>query len=187
LGQSIFNLALCSLYLANIGSLIWARFFFFKIKSKVSRRISYLNDPAVAVQIIFTCYYFYTGEVSVIAALCCALLYATSLALFWWSIKTAGKLDFAAGSNPGSLLTKGPYAIARHPFYLSYSAIWITSTLLWNDLTLWVSLTVLLYIYVSSAKAEENEILQSVLSNEYIEYKKTTGMFWPKFSKHVGN
>lgn len=118
-----------------------------------------------------------------IAALFCALLYLTSVTLFWWSIKTAGKLDFASGSHSGRLLTKGPYALARHPFYLSYSITWMTSTFLWNELTLWMSLIVLLYIYVSSANAEENEMLQSVLRNEYIEYKKATGMFWPNFSK----
>lgn len=175
------------LYLLNIGSLIWARLFFFKINSPASRKISYLNDTAAAIQIIFTFYLFYENESGIPAILLCILLYLASLVVFWWSISTTGSLDFASSSHSGRLYTKGPYSIARHPFYLSYSIIWITSTTLLNEIVLWASLVTLLFVYYTSAKLEEATILESSLSAEYIEYMKITGMFWPKFSRRKIN
>ena len=166
----------------NVGSLIWARLFFFKIKSSISRKISYFNDFAVAIQIVSTCYFFYSEEVGLQTVIFSAPLYVGSLAIFWWAIATAGKLDFASGSLSGKLLTKGPYALARHPFYLSYSALWITSTLVCSSLAHWLSLSVLLCVYYVSAKNEESAILNGNLSNDYLAYKKETGMFWPKLS-----
>ena len=48
-------------YTTIIVSLIWARFRFFKIRSKITSRIVTFYDPATAVNIIATYYAFFSG------------------------------------------------------------------------------------------------------------------------------
>lgn len=173
-------LGLC--YSANIASLIWARFFFFEIKSNVSRKISYVNDPTVAVQIIATYYSLLIVELESDINFFLSSLYVISLILFWWSIQTAGRLSFASGDLSGKLLTTGSYALIRHPFYMSYILIWLASAVLFNSMVLWAAFAILTTVYYLSAKKEEADILAGPMSHEYEEYKKKAGMFWPKLN-----
>lgn len=174
-------LSLC--YSANIASLIWARFFFFEIKSAESRKISYVNDPTVAAQILLTYYFILTQDTHLYASLLSGLLYLLGLVLFWWSINTAGSLSFASGDHSGKLLTTGAYALVRHPFYLSYILVWGSSTLLFNSVLLWITLIILIIVYHQSAMKEESDILNGPHSEDYLKYKARTGMFWPKIMR----
>lgn len=78
------------------------------------------------------------------------------------------------------LIKEGPFAVIRHPLYVSY--IFILAGLSSILLTYWLlipTLFVIIGVY-PTAKAEE-EILIEQLGDEYIEYKRKVGMFFPKF------
>ncbi|MEX0618683.1 MAG: isoprenylcysteine carboxylmethyltransferase family protein [Pseudohongiellaceae bacterium] len=165
-------------------SLIWARFRFFTIGSTKSRLSSYLYDPVVAVQIISTYYFLLTFNGSSWYAIAgVAVVYLFALAFFWWSIVTANELNFAFSPNAGMVITNGPFALIRHPFYGSYSLVWLSSTLLFNSWVLWITLVYLVAFYFTSAKDEEKVILESSLAKEYRTYSENTGMFLPRIKQ----
>jgi len=82
-------------------------------------------------------------------------------------------------SENHKLIKKGPFGIIRHPLYVSY--ILILAGLSLTLLTYWIlipTLFVIVGIY-PTAKAEE-ELLIEKFGEQYREYKKKVGMFFPK-------
>lgn len=172
---------LLTAFTAIVISLIWARLRFFKIESSKARLGSLLYDPAVAVQILGVYYYELSGGYSGLIPHYVAIgIYILALAFFWWGIRTAKSLEFALSSRVGNIITSGPFAIVRHPFYSSYILIWLSSSLLLNSIFLWITLTYLVSFYFVSARSEEKMILSSANSEEYKAYSLKVGMFTPR-------
>lgn len=169
------------LYIAIVLSLLWARFRFFKMTSGTPRLSAIVYDATVATQIITTLVLMLTTSGNSLPLVAASIvLYALSLILFWWSIFTAKKLDFAFSNEVGSIVTTGPFRIVRHPFYSSYVLAWLGSTFLFNSLILWITLAYLIAFYFLSARKEEGVILKSVYSKEYKKYIQDVGMFLPR-------
>jgi len=169
------------LYVCIVLSLIWGRFRFFKMTSGTPRLSALLYDATVATQIVTTLLLMFTDSGKILPLVAASIfLYGISLGLFWWAIFTAKTLDFAFSNEVGSIVTTGPFKIIRHPFYASYMLAWLTSTLLFNSLILWITLLYLVAFYFLSARKEEAVILKSVYSNEYKNYVENVGMFLPR-------
>ncbi|MFK7865252.1 MAG: isoprenylcysteine carboxylmethyltransferase family protein, partial [Pseudohongiellaceae bacterium] len=66
------------------------------------------------------------------------------------------------------------------PFYLSYIIVWATNSVLFNTIFLWVSLIILLGVYLYSAREEERAFVASDFAAEYLTYKARVGMLVPK-------
>ena len=181
--MNLLPISLLTVYTTMIVVLIWAKFRFFKITSTTSRLSSYFYDPIVIVHIIITYYFFFTkNSIDPIRGVLAVTFCISGIALFWWTIVTAKHLGYAFSDNVGKIITSGPYAWIRHPFYLSYIFVWLTSTLLFNSLYLWITLTYLVAFYFTSAKSEEKVILKSDYSREYQEYSQNVGMFLPRIT-----
>ncbi|PCJ21854.1 MAG: hypothetical protein COA96_15135 [SAR86 cluster bacterium] len=161
--------------------LMWARVRIFTIQSSNSMRSSWIYDPIVTIHIVET-YRLLVLETDkgVVTNEFSLFLYALGFSLFLWSICTTRTLHFAFGENSEKILTKGPFAVVRHPFYLSYIIIWSSSSLLFNSIILWFTLTFLVAFYICSAMNEEKVILASDNSKEYRKYRKNVGMFIPR-------
>ena len=170
------------IYTYVILSLIWARFSFFNVKSSKARLSALLYDPIVAIHIGL--FYFHIFKANTYpqnwAIILACTTYIGALLLFWWGITTAKKLDFATGSFSGQIITSGPFRYSRHPFYLSYILIWMTSAFLFNSPALWITLIYLVVFYFSPAKSEEKAILKSEQADEYRTYYNKTNMFIPR-------
>lgn len=172
------------LYLLIAASLIWGRLRFFKVDSGTTTLTAVVYDLAVGGQLITTVYYMlnviqFTQWVAVIAA----VMYLLSLGLFWWSVVTARSLDFAFSGRAGSIVTTGPFRIVRHPFYTSYSLVWIASTVLFDSPVLWITLLYLMAFYYLSARKEEKVILESGNAKAYEAYQQDVGMFLPRIKR----
>lgn len=179
--MNLYQLLIAISYTAIVASLIWARFRFFKITSNKSKLVSYFNDPAVLIQIVFTYGLLLSApspsfEATISAFFC----YCAALILFWWAIRTAGALDFASSEGSGAVITSGAFALVRHPFYLSYIIVWLTNAVLFNSLYLWISCVVLIGVYIYSALEEEKGFAASAYSAEYLEYMDRVGMLVPR-------
>jgi len=171
-------------YIAIILSLIWARLRFFSTQATRITTWVRLYDPMVGIQILATLYLFYNApKITMLAASVWLTTLLVSLSLFWWTILTARSLDFAFSKNVGNLLISGPYAIVRHPFYVSYIFVWFSTTVLFNSVFLWITLFYLVTFYFMSASDEEKVILSSEHSEEYFEYRQRVGMFIPRIMK----
>lgn len=172
------------LYLLIVISLVWARFFFFKMSSGTPRLLAISYDVSVFIQMVMTVYGFNNvTDVTKLMSTITSLLYLLSLVIFWSSIVTAKSLDFAFSNKVGSIVTTGPFAFFRHPFYVSYLIAWWGSTILFNSIFMWLTALYLTAFYVISAKKEEATILRSEQSEQYRLYQQKTGMFFPRITR----
>jgi len=80
------------------------------------------------------------------------------------------------------LIKEGPYAIIRHPLYVSY--IFILAGISLILLTCWLLIPTLLMIIgiYPTAKAEEETLIEQ-FGEEYLEYKENVGMFFPRIKR----
>lgn len=82
--------------------------------------------------------------------------------------------------NGHSLVTTGPYKIVRHPLYASLIWIFLGGSLVYMNLA---SLLLNLFVFVpmmAIRAKKEDELLSKNFGTEYNEYRKRTGMFFPK-------
>lgn len=105
--------------------------------------------------------------------------------LFWRAIAASrdGGLRLAFDeAGPRSLVMIGPYRYVRHPFYVSYVIFWAGWTLaVWS----WIALlpfAIVVAVYVTAARTEEDKFAATPMSAEYRAYRESTGFFWPKLS-----
>jgi len=179
----LFNSAFV-LYLLIVISLVWGRFFFFKMNSGTPKLLAFSYDASVITQMIMTVYFFNNvTDVTKLMSAISAVLYLLSLVIFWSAIVTARSLDFAFSNKVGEIVTSGPFGYFRHPFYVSYLIAWWTSTILFNSIFMWLTAIYLTAFYVVSAKKEEKIILSSEQSEQYRLYQQKTGMFFPRIIK----
>ena len=178
--MDVVDLIILITFTVIVISMVWARIFFFKVESQASKMISYINDPAVFMQIGGFYYLFFQAESYFYDWRLAEFFYAIGLGLFYWAIVTAKSLSFAGGDNANRLVTSGPYGLVRHPCYLSYLLFWIGNCVLFSTPVIWVSFVVLFFVYVYSASNEEAQIQSGILRKEYEVYKSKVGRFFPK-------
>lgn len=92
------------------------------------------------------------------------------------------KLRFAFDpEKPASLLDTGPYALVRHPFYVSYVMLWVGWAIAaWSLWTL-PFLIALIWLYFDAANMEERNFTDTPMAEAHADYKQRVGFFWPKF------
>lgn len=78
------------------------------------------------------------------------------------------------------LITKGPYAVVRHPLYASLVWMFVGGSLMYaNPLSLALTLAVFVPMMYVRAK-KEDALLRDVFGEEYERYRGRTGMLVPK-------
>jgi len=111
-------------------------------------------------------------------------LQLASAALFWAAILASRKarLRFVFDDeHPRSIVADGPYAVMRHPFYVSYVIFWTGwAVAVWSPWAV-VNVVVLTALYVMAAQKEERGFDASPLAAAYAEYRTRAGFFWPRF------
>lgn len=87
-----------------------------------------------------------------------------------------------SGDEPSHLVTWGPYARIRHPFYTSYLLLFLACLVFFPH---WAMAVVVLYMLVvtdRTAAGEERRLSASALGTEYREYVTRTGRFVPRLT-----
>jgi protein-S-isoprenylcysteine O-methyltransferase Ste14 len=79
------------------------------------------------------------------------------------------------------LVTWGPYRFVRHPSYLAYFLLFTGLLVMWPNLLTFVPL-VAIPGYIRATDKEER-LLEAHFGNEYKEYQRRTGRFFPRLSK----
>lgn len=111
-----------------------------------------------------------------------AVLYACSLALFWWAIRSNRRHPLSAAflnDVPQHLMDRGCYRYIRHPFYTSYLLAWSAGVIAVERLWLVPTLAVMFAIYWKASQAEEEKFARSTLAAAYTAYRARTGRFLP--------
>lgn len=80
------------------------------------------------------------------------------------------------------LVQKGIYKIVRHPLYASLMLMFYGGCLVYRNIVCFLAVTFIFIPFMYyRAKQEETLLIQAFL--EYKDYKRTTGMFFPKIIK----
>ncbi|MGL5439492.1 MAG: methyltransferase family protein [Filifactoraceae bacterium] len=79
-----------------------------------------------------------------------------------------------------SLVNYGIYKLVRHPLYASIMLMLFGGSIAYRN---WVSFLLILFIFIPFMyyRAKQEEMLLEEEFEEYKEYKRTVGMFFPKF------
>jgi len=172
-------------YALIIAILVAARFFFFhETDNKTGLKLKVLYDVSAAIHILTSFYLFFDStEISHKRMFGSLFLYILGITLFICTISVVPRIKFASSGAGGTLIRQGPYAFIRHPFYASYSLIWLGSSLLFNSWALWTTSVILVLFYTYSARREEILFLKSDLCEEYTDYQKQAGMFLPRIKR----
>ncbi len=78
-----------------------------------------------------------------------------------------------------SLVTFGPFKYARHPMYISIYIMFTGIGILLFSKIWFIIMMIFIPIWYLNCKIEEKQMIE-LHKEEYLEYKKRTGMFFPK-------
>lgn len=176
---NIFELLFAS---ACLASFVWATKYFFNRSAESSTQQRYSLIIVASVSVINWVTVFGWNLATPWRSAVGIALYALSLALFWWTVRTLGQRGlglFFETSGPDRFVVAGPYRWIRHPFYTSYSLCWIAGFVATGAPWLVVTTLVAVVVYWRAARREEREFLASPYAAAYQRYQNQTGMFLP--------
>lgn len=110
-------------------------------------------------------------------------LYAGSLTLYWWTLRTVRdhRLTFAyTRDTPTFLIDAGPYRYVRHPFYTAYTMCYLGAPIALLAWWLLPTAIFMFFVYRQSAVMEERKFAGSELQAAYSAYVGRTGRFLPR-------
>ncbi len=113
-----------------------------------------------------------------------AALFGGAALLFWGAVRAnrARPLTLAfSDDRPGHLVTWGPYAWVRHPFYSAYMLAWIAGAVAAAQPLLLGALVGMGALYRAAARREEAKFATSDLARAYAAYRARTGRFVPRW------
>jgi protein-S-isoprenylcysteine O-methyltransferase Ste14 len=82
---------------------------------------------------------------------------------------------------PDALVTGGPFAVIRHPFYLAYSIAWLAAPVATHGPMIAIIAVLAIALYVVSARREDRR-LDARFGEAYRIYKQHTGSILPSLS-----
>jgi len=126
------------------------------------------------------------GSVSPNWAIAGIAMYVAATLLFLSALEAARRVPmprtFVDDPLPKALVTSGPFAVIRHPFYLAYSLAWLAAPVATHGPL--VTLLALLVIggYVVAARREERQLADR-FGQAYRTYRLGTGMLLPSVAR----
>jgi protein-S-isoprenylcysteine O-methyltransferase Ste14 len=109
-------------------------------------------------------------------------MYVAATLLFLSALESARRVrlprTLVDDPMPKTLITSGPFAIVRHPFYIAYSLAWLAAPVATLGPLVAVFAVIQVTIYVIAARREERQ-LEEHFGAVYLSYKNRTGMFVP--------
>ena len=113
------------------------------------------------------------------------LLFVACLALLFCAMRTTRQLRLHVAFDavsPDNIMRDGPYRYVRHPFYTSYILFWLACAMATLHPLSVGFLVVVAAINLAAARREEHAFAGSDFAAAYDDYRRTTGMFWPRLS-----
>jgi protein-S-isoprenylcysteine O-methyltransferase Ste14 len=154
----------------------------FFVDSRVNNpRIRALQDLGVGLAVTHFGLLLVRGSAGPGWAIAGIAMYAAAAALFLSSVEAARRVPLArtlVEGVPKALITTGPFAVIRHPFYLAYSLAWLATPLATHGPVITLLSVGAIAVYVIAARREERE-LEDRFGEAYRNYKLGTGYVLP--------
>jgi protein-S-isoprenylcysteine O-methyltransferase Ste14 len=170
-------------FICCFGSFTWAIKYHFRVIGKTPFGTQLIKVVGGILTLIHLIALLQPDAARGVPAAVAFILYCISFVLFWICVRINREKPFSLAfstDQPEHLMRRGPYRFVRHPFYLSYSLGWIASILASAQPWLLLSLMVMGTIYYRAAAAEERKFASSSLATVYADYRRRTGMFFPR-------
>lgn len=115
--------------------------------------------------------------------------YLAAVSLFLSSVEAARRVPLARAMVddplPASLVTTGPFAVIRHPIYVSYTMAWLAAPIATHGPIASLFSLVAIGIYVVAARREEH-VLEERFGDAYRQYRMVTGYVLPPLFRLAG-
>jgi len=113
-------------------------------------------------------------------------MYVGATLLFLSALEAARRVPlprtFVDDPMPKALITGGPFALVRHPFYIAYSIAWLAAPVATHGPVIGAFAVVAIAIYAVAARREEKQLEQR-FGEAYRTYKRGTGMVVPSVAR----
>jgi len=177
------RLTVLTLAVLNYGTFAWGAFAVFARKGRAGRGLSLIKAGACVSAAVILTAIFRAGTLSPANAYTAIVIYAGTLSLFWWCVRTNRKVPLSlaySDDTPKHLVQRGPYRFVRHPFYTAYILAYLAAVVATANPWLWLVTVSMAAIYVHAAHVEEAKFTDSNLRSSYARYRTETGMFVPR-------
>lgn len=138
---------------------------------------------SVIVHIAAIVWFYRHGDARFAAAMA---IYALSLWLFWWAVAVNRRRPLSIAYSldaPQHLMVDGPYALVRHPLYVSYELCWVAGVVATGQWALLATVLGMGWLYHDAARAEEAKFARSGLAGDYARYAARTGRYFPRLPR----
>jgi protein-S-isoprenylcysteine O-methyltransferase Ste14 len=101
----------------------------------------------------------------------------------WYMARGGMKAVFGTTREKPEVISTGVFGIVRHPIYTGAILFYLGATVITMSIASAAFVLIIIGFYIAIGKYEER-ILAEEFGNDYLEYKKKTGMLFPKFLSH---
>jgi len=101
----------------------------------------------------------------------------------WYLARSGMKAVFGTKRVKPEIINTGVFRIVRHPIYLGAILFYLGATLITMSIASAAFWLIIIGVYIIICRYEER-ILTEAFGNDYLEYKKKTGMLFPKLRSH---
>ena len=158
----------------------------FFVDARVSNpRIRAFQDLSVGLAVVHFGVLLMRGSAGPNWAIAGIALYVAATLLFLSALEAARRVPlprtFVDDPQPRALITTGPFAMIRHPFYLAYSLAWLAAPIATHGPLVAVLSVSAIAVYVVAARREEKQ-LENRFGEAYRVYQSGTGMLLPSIA-----
>jgi protein-S-isoprenylcysteine O-methyltransferase Ste14 len=152
----------------------------FFVDSRVSSpRIRALQDVSIGFAVCHFGIIMLRGSVGPNWAIAGIGMYVAATLLFLSALEAARRVPlprtFVDDPMPKTLITGGPFAVTRHPFYLAYALAWLAAPVATHGPLVSVMAVIAIAIYGAAARREE-KLLEARFGEAYLVYKRGSGL-----------
>lgn len=154
----------------------------FFVDSRHNHRIRALQDVGVAFAVIHFFGIILLGSAGPRWAGAAIAMYVAATLLFLSALESARRVQLPRTlvdeSMPKALITTGPFAVVRHPFYISYSLAWMAAPVATHGPMLTAFGLMAIVTYIIAARREERQ-LEAHFGDAYRAYRLNAGWIVP--------
>jgi protein-S-isoprenylcysteine O-methyltransferase Ste14 len=159
----------------------------FFVESRVgSPRVRAMQDVGIAFAVAHFGAIVLRGSAGPNWAIAGIAMYVAATLLFLSALEAARRVPmprtFVDDPLPKALVTTGPFALIRHPFYVAFSLAWLAVPVATHGPFVTVFAVLAIVLYVVAARREERQ-LEARFGEAYRTYKLGTGMVLPSLAR----
>ena len=154
----------------------------FFIDSRHNPRVRALQDVGVAFAVIHFFGLVLIGPVGPIWTAAASAMYVAATLLFLSALESARRIQLprtlVEDTLPKALITAGPFALVRHPFYLAYALAWLAAPVATHGPFITLTGLLAVAVYAIAARREERQ-LAIHFGDAYRAYRTKVGLIAP--------